>query len=68
MVNGLTADRGAMQRGNEDLISYTRHVNRYLTCLTSEEKATRSQAKSVQAAYDRQVKSFNERATASAGS
>ena len=24
MVNGLTDDRGAMQRGNEDLIGYTR--------------------------------------------
>jgi len=68
VVNGLTADRGAMQRGNEELIGYTRQVNRYLTCLSGEEKATRGQAKAVQDAYDRQVKAFNERVTATAGS
>ena len=68
MVDGRTADRDAMQRGDENLIGYTRQVNRYLNCLSGEEKATRGQAKAVQEAYDRQVKAFNERSTANAGS
>lgn len=67
MVNGRTADRDAMQRGNEDLIGYTRHVNRYLACLSGEEKATRSQAKAVQDSYSRQVKAFNDRAAEGTG-
>jgi hypothetical protein len=67
MVNGQRADREMMQRGDEELIGYTRQVNRYLSCLSGEEKATRSQAKTVQEAYDRQVKAFNDRAMANAG-
>jgi len=68
MVNGRTADREAMQLGNDDLIGYTHQVNRCLTCLSGEEKATRSQVSAVQKTYDRPAKAFNDRAAVSADS
>jgi hypothetical protein len=63
MVNGLRAERAEMQQANTRLIGYTKAVNRYLNCLSTEGRETRAEAKSLKNTYDRQVTAFNRHAT-----